>query len=306
MQVQRLGDGAVEIRAPAKINLFLQVVNKRPDGYHNINSLFQCVSLLDRLRFTLRSSPGITLHITGESKLPRDDRNLVVQAWEEVSSVHGLKGGLEVVLEKHIPVAAGLAGGSTDAAATILACNMLFELNLSWKDMAALGMKIGSDVPFFFSRGQALVRGRGDEVIDKNLPTDYWLVIASPGFGLSTAKAYAELNLGLTMPRNAATLDGCQTVEELVTLLRQTGNDFEENHLLLHPELVRMKEDISRCGASLVRMSGSGPTMFGIFIEQPDDDRVNRLKSDDRRLFVVQPLVFDRNQLTRGGIRGNY
>jgi 4-diphosphocytidyl-2-C-methyl-D-erythritol kinase len=292
---EQLDDTRLLVRAPAKVNLFLEILNKRPDGYHNISSLFQAVTLFDDLVFEVTDNEGIGIETTGFAKVPLDQTNLIWRAYDEMKRQFGLKSGLNVRLHKRIPVAAGLAGGSSDAAATVLACNLLFDLGLENHQMAELGLSIGSDIPFFFTRGQALVTGRGETIEETSFPTDYWLILLTPQEGISTAESYAALNLGLTMSKEGFKLGRCQTVEELVTVLRQTGNDFEKNHLESYPNLARMKEDLLGCGALFSRLSGSGPTMFGMFINEPAKERVSRLRKDDRRLNIVKPLVLDGN-----------
>ncbi|MBU0984586.1 MAG: 4-(cytidine 5'-diphospho)-2-C-methyl-D-erythritol kinase, partial [candidate division Zixibacteria bacterium] len=213
--MKRISTGSVVIGAPAKVNLFLEVLSRREDGYHDINSLFQAVSLFDRLRIRrLPAESGVRLSLDGPDSVPTDERNLVCRAYNLMRDRFDLQDGLEVDLEKNIPVAAGLAGGSADAAATILACSVLFDLQLEYTDMALLGQEIGSDVPFFFSRGQALVTGRGEQITATNFPTDYWLVLVTPNLHISTAESYARLRTGLTKSRVPFTLEGCRTSEE--------------------------------------------------------------------------------------------
>ncbi len=281
----------VRIGAPAKINLFLEVINKRPDGYHNINSLFQAVSLFDRLTCTRQDRHRIELTISGETELSAGSDNLVVKAWELMAETFDITDGLQVKLEKNIPIAAGLAGGSSDAAAIILACNILYDLGLSRMEMAELGLKIGSDLPFFFSSGQALVTGRGERITETDFPTDYRLLLVNPGFTLSTAAGYAALKRDLTKSKDPFSLACCRAVESYVHLLGRTGNDFESVCLEAHPELVEIRDELLQRGAALARMSGSGPTMFGIFTDFPvGKDKVN-MRRGSWRIYAVAPIT---------------
>jgi 4-diphosphocytidyl-2-C-methyl-D-erythritol kinase len=204
---------------------------------------------------------------------------------------YGIDGGLDVVLEKNIPVAAGLGGGSADAAATILACNRLYGLGLTKEKLMELSARIGSDLPFFFTRGQALVSGRGEVIKEVELPTDYWIVLVNPGWEISTAQAYSDLKRGLTRSRNPFNLAACPRAEELVRLIDLSGNDFEKVHLKSYPELDRIREGLLRSGASLARMTGSGPTFFGIFNKAPNIREGAPLRQGSWQLFTVLPVT---------------
>ena len=269
LQVVDQKPDSLTILAPAKINLFLEVLCKRPDGFHEINSAFQAVSLYDKLAFELSDEPGIQISTTMNVDLPIDQNNLIYRAFEAVDQRFSLERGLQVILEKNIPISAGLGGGSADAAATIKAVNILFDMGLSDHQMAEIGLEVGSDVPFFFSNGQALVSGRGETVKMAEFPTDYQLVLVTPDLAVSTAKAYAGLKMDLTKPKNPFRLSRCSTVGNLVLELQLTGNDFEKIHFLSYPELGRIKNGLQDLGASLVRLSGSGPTIFGLFRVTP-------------------------------------
>ncbi len=283
--------------APAKINLFLEVLQKRPDGYHNINSLFQAVSLYDRLCFALTDRPGVDLTILGAGELDDGPANLIVRAADMMQREFALQPGLTVTLEKNIPTAAGLAGGSSDAAATILACNLLYDLHLSPADMARLGLRIGSDLPFFFSGGQALVTGRGEQIEETDYPTNYHLVLVNPGLAISTAASYAGLRIGLTKSKHPFNLPCCRTAEELIDALTLAGNDFERQHLRSYVALAEIKASLMQRGAALGRMSGSGPTMFGIFTEFPDIGVESFKRRGHWRFYTVAPIAL-RQQAT--------
>ncbi len=291
MFVKAESDRSIVIEAPAKINLFLDVLNKREDGFHDINSVFQAVSLYDRLEFTATDSPGITIRLARESEVPTGEDNLIARAYKLMADEFGLDKGLDVVLEKKIPVAAGLGGGSADGAATILACNRLYGLGLSKETMMKLSERIGSDLPFFFTRGQALVSGRGEVIEEVELPTDYWIVLVNPGWEISTAQAYKALKRGLTRSKNPFNLATCRRAEELVRLLDLSGNDFEKVHLKTYPELGRIQEGLLRSGASLARMTGSGPTFFGIFNKAPEIREGALLRQGNWQLFTVLPVT---------------
>lgn len=279
------------IEAPAKVNLFLEVLNRRPDGYHEINSAFQAVSLFDRLEFTATDKAGITIETSGDFAVPTGNDNLIALSYHLMKRELGFDRGLNVRLQKRIPVAAGLGGGSSDAAAAIMACNTLFDLRLANSDLRLIAAEVGSDVPFFFTRGQALVSGRGEVLEEVELATDYYLVLVNPGFELSTAEGYAKLKRDLTMRRHRLNLAACPRAEELVKLLHRSGNDFEDVHLQFYPELGRIKDRLLQSGASLARMSGSGPTMFGIFFRTPEIFKGEDMAEGDWRVFDVVPVT---------------
>jgi len=292
MFVKKISSGQVLIGAPAKVNLFLEVLNRREDGYHNINSLFQAVSLFDRLLFKkTQTHKGAAVSFTRPSDLPTDENNLIVKAFNLLCDRFDITEGLDVELEKNIPVAAGLAGGSSDGAATILAGVILFDLPLDYAEMADLSLKLGSDLPFFFTRGQALIGGRGEEVRETSFPADYWLVLVTPNMAISTAQAYAELSLRLTKSRIPFTLERCNTPQELVKSLGLTGNDFEEIHLESYPELRRIRNELLDRGALLARISGSGPSVFGFYSDAPEIDGGNLAGRDDWTTTTVRPVT---------------
>lgn len=284
------------IGAPAKINLFLEVLGKRDDGYHELNSFFQAVSLFDRLKFSRdknHRSASVELKPDQQSQnpaLPLDDRNLIVRAYNLMRDRFDLSGGLVVELEKNIPVSAGLGGGSSDAAATILACSLLFDLDLKRSEMAKLGLQIGSDVPFFFCNGQALVGGRGEEITETNFPTDYWLVLVTPDVTISTGDSFRALNLGLTKKRPVFRFNGYETFQEMVELLKQTSNDFEDMQLREYPKIEEIFLGLKTSGAALARMSGSGPTVFGLYIDAPEIEGDELFGRGNRQVDIIRPV----------------
>jgi len=290
MLVNKITNESVTINAPAKINLFLEVLNKREDGFHNINSLFQAVSLFDRLEISIKHKSGCDIILLNNKDLPTDNDNLIAKTFKLLTSEFNLKKGITVKIEKNIPIAAGLGGGSADAAATIMGCNVLFNLGLSKQEMAVLGLKLGSDIPFFFSSGQALISGRGEIIKESTFPIDYHLVLVNPNISVSTASSYSVLKRGLTNFKNPFNLAPCRTVEELVEQLRLCGNDFEEVHLKSFEVLQRIKDELLQLGALLVRMSGSGPTMFGIFKDLPNIDKSGINSSHDWLVYTVGPI----------------
>ena len=292
LYIERLNSNHLTIKAPAKVNLFLQVLGKRPDRYHDINSLFQAVSLYDELAFTITDKPGVTIELTGDTSLPVGDDNLISRAYTTMRRSFNLPRGLHIKLDKQIPIAAGLGGGSADGAATIIACNLLFDLNLSQARMARLALGVGSDLPFFFSGGQALVGGRGEMIKPTDFPTNYTLVLVTPGQPVSTAEAYDLLKMDLTRPKVPFTLPPCRDVNEFIAALLMTGNDFEDVLGASYPDSGRIRDVLLQAGAVLTRLSGSGPTMFGLFVDAPELGRDATCGRDCWRLFTVKPITW--------------
>lgn len=293
MFVKRITSQSVVIGAPAKVNLFLQVLNRRPDGYHSINSLFQAVSLFDRLTFTPTNTPEVEIGSTSQD-IGRIEDNLVTKAWRLLQSRFGITTGIGVHLEKNIPIGGGLGGGSADAAATLLAGNILLDLKLSQLELRDLALDLGSDVPFFFTGGQAVATGRGELLDETELPTDYWIVLVTPRLSISTAASFTGLNLTLTESQNPFKLNVCRTARELIEQLRLSGNDFEGQHRVSFPVLARIAESLVRSGALLVRLSGSGSTMFGLFEAAPDYDNSLIACETDWLVHIVRPVQLPR------------
>ncbi|MEE8576367.1 MAG: 4-(cytidine 5'-diphospho)-2-C-methyl-D-erythritol kinase, partial [candidate division Zixibacteria bacterium] len=283
----------VVISAPAKVNLFLQVLRRREDSYHDIFSQFQAVSLFDRLVIRKTDNSNLQIKASGphSAVTPTDDSNLVAKAWFLMKERYSLDGNLSIELEKNIPVAAGLAGGSSDAASVIEAVDRIYTLGLNRSELAGAGLEIGSDLPFFFGAGQAIISGRGEIVEDIEAVTDYWLVLVTPRLQISTARAYADLKMDLTNSKDPFSLPRCRSLDELVEMIGQFGNDFEQAQFLAYPELGEIRDWLLECGALMSRMSGSGPTMFGLF-DSPQDGIEDRLSSrGDWFISTVRPIT---------------
>lgn len=284
----------VKMLSYAKVNLFLQVLNKRADRYHNIVSLFQAVDLADTLDFELQSEPGVVIEIHGRmTDLPIGTDNLIAKAYSALAKDFSFDKGLKVRIDKRIPIGAGLGGGSSNAATTLLASNTLFDLKLSEEKLNLYALSLGSDVPFFLSSGQAMVRGRGELIEQVALPTDYFLVLVYPGIHCSTTEAYESLDAGLTKRAPHFSFQNCRTTEELLTPLRSVGNDFEQVQYSRYPVLGRVHELLERAGASLVRLSGSGSTVFGLFTKLPVLGR-DFGREQGWTSFTVRPCVLSR------------
>jgi len=249
--------------APAKINLFLHVLRKRPDGYHDIASLMRKITLFDELTFLPRPE-GIILKCPN-SELPLSEENLVFRAAKAVFSHTGFKKGIEITLIKKIPLAAGLGGGSSDAATTLMALNEMCGLRLKKAQLMKLGATLGADVPFFVFGDSAFATGTGNKLSLWKNPPKLNIVLINPCFSLSTKMVYEKLNLRLTKERINYSIPRFFALGDII---RHLHNDLEIVSLKMHPELDDIKNTLVRHGALGAMMSGSGPTVFGIFADE--------------------------------------
>jgi 4-diphosphocytidyl-2-C-methyl-D-erythritol kinase len=247
--------------SPGKINLCLRVLRKREDGYHDIASLMQRISLADEMIFA-PAERGITIHCPGSS-LPENEDNLVYRAAQALfSHASHRSGGIDITIKKNIPIAAGLGGGSSNAATTLMTINEIFEFHYSTDDLMKIGVKLGADVPFFIFKKTAWAFGIGDRLqAEENLP-HFSLVLINPSFELSTKMIYQSLNLRLTNQIFHYSIPRFYTIHGLAKGL---FNDLEQVSIRMHPVLADLKRLLIKHGALGALMSGSGPTVFGIF-----------------------------------------
>lgn len=253
----------VFISAPAKINLFLKVLQKRTDGYHDIFSWFQAINLADHLEIEMIDSDHIEI-VTDAADIPIGPKNLVYQAADLIRDEMESPPGFRIRIWKHIPVAAGLGGGSSDAAACIKGMNKLLGLGFSRERMEKLGLEIGSDVPFFFGRGQAEVTGRGENVRDLDFPLDYRAILVTPPVAIRASEAYGKVRLDLTNPFADISLKRRIQVREFFCAISGLENDLERALCSSYPILNKIRVKLEGTGADVIRLSGSGPTMFAL------------------------------------------
>lgn len=249
----------LHLESPAKVNLRLEILKKREDGYHEIRTILQKISLHDTLHFSLKRSRGIRI-TTDHPGLPTGKRNLVYQAIRSMLERLDYEGGIDVVIEKRIPLGAGLGGGSSNAATALKALNELLKMNLSRKELTETGAKIGADVPFFLFEGPAIGSGIGERLRKITLPT-LWYILIYPDFEVSTRWAYQ--NFVLTKTKYHFNLHGLlKSPNEVVRLLQ---NDLEGVVSTRHSEIALMKGMLVSARAMGAMMTGSGPTVFGLF-----------------------------------------
>ena len=261
----------VEILAYAKINLYLDVENKRADGYHNIVSVMQSIDWCDKIQISIVEKQGIFLTCS-TSDIPTDERNTAHKAANIFLQQIHCKEGIAIHIEKQIPHEAGMAGGSADAAATLNGLNQLFKNPLSKQDLLALGLKIGADVPFCMNGGTKLVRGIGEKLSAFPSMPDCFLVCAKPKEGISTPAAYAELDrkysdfITYVDHRNQLeTLRSAFERNDMSGVSLGLYNIFEETVSECCPTVEILKKHLTNSGAICTLMSGSGPSVFGIF-----------------------------------------
>ncbi len=281
--------GVIYERARAKINLSLDVRHKRNDGYHELESIMQTVDLSDYITLFPRDEAGVSLTINTPF-LPVDERNLAYKAAQVMRQVCGIKEGVHIDIDKRIPVAAGLAGGSSNAAAVLRGLNRLWQLDLPLSEISAIGARVGSDVPFCVYGGTALVRGRGEWVEPLPLQPAYWVLLAKPPVAVSTAEIYADLKLDevTNHPRAHAMIAALQS-GSLQQVAEAAGNVLETVTLQRFPEIDRIKDQFARLGMTVSLMSGSGPTVFGLTDkEQKAKKAFNSLRPAIKELFLCQ------------------
>lgn len=268
--------------APAKINLSIDVLGRRSDGYHQVAMVMQTIDLADLVTVSIGKTDTPIILRGGSLEAPPDTNNLVYRTAALVREQANLSIGVEIDLEKRIPVAAGLAGGSSDAAATMKAMNRLFHLGWSEEKMETLLAELGSDIPFLVRGGTALATERGEQVHILPEPPEFWVILVKPPFGVSTPQVYKALGAkslpdpfswtGImtrdTVPDGTFTKKMISAIDQgsYTALIVAMGNDLEKVTLEWHPELKELKKRLIRLGCDQSLMSGSGPTILG-FVE---------------------------------------
>lgn len=278
------------LKSPAKINLFLDILKKRDDGYHEIRTLMQAVELCDQLTLQ-KTEKGIGISCDHPG-CPSDDRNLAFKAASLLMKEENIEGGVDIRIEKRIPISAGLGGGSSNAAVTLKGLNRLFGLGLPLDRLHLMGTQIGSDVPFFLYSGQALAKGRGEEIVPVRLYRDYWLVLACPHLEVSSGWAYGKVKINLTRKTKEVNYNLLESHRGFFDALPLFQNDLEEAVVGEYPVLSQLKDHLKSSGAVKSSMSGSGPTVYGLFDRKPQAQEVARkLSQGDWQVFLTQPIL---------------
>lgn len=267
----------IKLKALAKINLGLDVVRRREDGYHEVRMVMQTIHLYDQLLIQKSETPGIQIH-SNLSFLPVNENNLVYKAGKLLMDEFDIHTGVSVELNKRIPVAAGMAGGSTDAAVMLYGMNQLFGLKLKRKDLMERGVQIGADVPYCIMRGTALAEGIGEKLSSLPPMVKCPVLIAKPAVSVSTKFVYQNLKLNEQTPH--------PDIDALITDIRNSdldnicadmGNVLETVTIPNYPVIAQIKEQMLKSGAKASMMSGSGPTVFGLF---GDEETARRARAE--------------------------
>ena len=283
----------IQMNAYGKVNLGLDVVRKREDGYHEVRMVMQTVQLYDKISIEERKQEGIRIE-TNLSYLPVNESNIAYRAARMMMEEFHVPGGLSIKIEKHIPVAAGMAGGSTDGAAVLYGVNRMYQIGLTKRQLMERGVRLGADVPYCIMRGTVLSEGIGEILTPVDPLPDCYILVAKPPISVSTKYVYEHLRLDLV--ERHPDIDGM--VEALGSGSLQGVADRMENVLEKvtvheHPEIEQIKEVMRREGALNAMMSGSGPTVFGLF-----EDKKQGLKARDilrngtlvKQVYLVKPF----------------
>lgn len=248
------------LAAPAKINYLLDVTGKRPDGYHTLRMIMQRVNLCDEIVLTLTETPGITVTCNSEGA-PDGPANIAWKAAQALLERAEFRGGVHIQIDKHIPVAAGLGGGSSDAATVLMGMNELLRLQLTDETLMKIGCTLGADVPFFIFKNAALAEGIGEKLTPLAGMPRCWILLVNPGVHVSTAWVFRSLQLTNRGELNRLP-EFFESIEQVVSLL---SNDLETVTIPAFPVIADIKIRLKQLGAAGSMMSGSGPTVFGIF-----------------------------------------
>lgn len=252
----------MKVKAYAKINLALDVVRKREDGYHDLEMIMAPITLHDLIYINTTAS-GI--EIDSNSKImPTDERNIMYKVAALMKERYNIKKGVKIYVYKHIPTQAGLAGGSADGAAVIKAMNKLFHLNLSYEEMATLGKEVGADIPFCIYEKMALVKGVGEKLQFINQPFECKVLLVKPKKGVSTKKSFGSLDLANAIHRDCHLMAKGIEEGDYQTVIDNLQNTLEEPSIKMVPEIAKIKEEMLKIGFDGALMSGSGSCVFGL------------------------------------------
>lgn len=286
-------DNSIVLKSYGKINLGLDVLRRREDGYHEVRMIMQTVGLYDLL--TMKKTKEDKISMTCNlSFLPTDERNLVYKAVKLIKDKYHIKDGVKIDLNKRIPVAAGMAGGSSNCAAALKGMNQLFDLGLSIDELCEIGVTLGADVPYCIWGGTALSEGIGEKLSRVDAMPNCYILIAKPGISVSTAFVYQNLDLaGLSKHPDIDGMLECLNKKDLEGICARLENVLETVTIKEYPIIERVKKHLTDQGAMGTLMSGSGPTIFAIFKDKKTaDNALESLRSiqDIKQAYVVRPI----------------
>lgn len=278
------------VKAYGKINISLDIVGKREDGYHLLKMIMQNVDLYDSMSFE-RCSKGINISCN-RPYIPTDDRNLVYKAAKLFMDTYGISEGVNIYLKKNIPVAAGMAGGSADAAAVFKALTQVFNIDVGDNELMSLGLKIGADVPYCIMGGTALCEGIGEVITPLKPFKNHILILVKPNFGVSTKEVYKNLDISKIFkhPDTDALIKAMEE-DKLEEVCSGMKNLLENVTLRKYPVLKRIKEDMIKMGAMGSMMSGSGPTIFAFFDDMLKAQRCyDKFKAQYKEVYITRTI----------------
>lgn len=277
----------IRLKAYGKINIGLDVLKRRSDGYHDVKMIMQTVDIYDRIQINKIMQPEIRI-ATNLYYLPSNENNLAYKAAKILFDEFNIKDGIKINIKKHIPVSAGMAGGSTDAAAVMYGVNKLFSLGLSIEELKTRAVNIGADVPYCLVGGTAMAEGIGEKITKLKSMPDCYVLVAKPGFSVSTKHVYQ--NLKVDEIQNHPDIDkivlGINN-KDIRQIAHEMGNVLENVTIKEHPELEMIKQEMIFKGALNAIMSGSGPTVFGLFV---DEKAFNDAYSSLKKFKIVKKL----------------
>lgn len=284
---------SITVNAYAKINLGLDVLRRRADGYHDVCMIMQSLNLHDTITMKKKATEGITIR-TNLSYLPNDQGNLVYKAAALFLETISSKDGLDITLEKNIPVAAGLAGGSSDAAAALKGLNELYQARMSEDDLKKLGVKLGADVPYCIMLGTALSEGIGEVLTPLSPMPGCFILLVKPDISVSTKYVYENLRLLDTLPHpDIGAMRTFLEAGDLLRLTKEMDNILQTVTVTNYPIISNIKSKMKELGALTSLMSGSGPTVFGIYQDSVTAEKAftyfKKHKSYGKQVFLTKP-----------------
>lgn len=277
----------ISLKAPAKVNYLLDVIRKREDGYHDLRMIMQRINLCDDIEITLTDKPEISV-TCGKKGVPDGPGNIAWKAARTMLDMAATGQGAEISITKNIPVAAGLGGGSSDAASVLMGMNQLLNLNLNDQQLMEIGVKLGADVPFFIFKKTALAEGIGEQLQETAPMPKLWILLVNPGVHVSTAWVYQ--NLQLTNRDELATIPKFfSTVNDVCAIF---SNDLESVTIPAFPVIAEIRDKMLAMGATGAMMSGSGPTVFSVFtdFEMAETARGKLIENNEWFATVVETL----------------
>ncbi|HEY4599885.1 MAG TPA: 4-(cytidine 5'-diphospho)-2-C-methyl-D-erythritol kinase [Cerasibacillus sp.] len=279
---------AIYEKAPAKLNLSLDIIKKRDDGYHDVEMVMTTIDLYDRIELTPLRNNQIEVTLWSQF-VPNDERNLAYQAAKVFKEKYNINKGVHIKIDKCIPVSAGLGGGSADAAAVLRGLNRLWNVNVSMAELAHLGATISSDVSFCVYGKTAVARGRGEKIEPLPDPPPCWVILAKPDIGVSTRTVFQQIELEKLHHPNTEDVIHALHTGDFIKMCQHLGNALEDITMRMYPEVKRLKEKMIKAGATGVLMSGSGPTIYGLVEQERKAKRIyNGMRGFCKDVFLVR------------------